>query len=74
VTPFAQVVTHEVASLAVGAEHPIVLDLVCQRPNQTILAEYVDSGTQDAYPMHVCAPGHAMSGIHVGQNKFNCAR
>lgn len=58
------------------AEH-----LLCGRPlSQQLQFEYVDSGTQDSFPMHVCSessgnPYHyVMTGIHQAGNRFNCAR
>ncbi|RKH43161.1 hypothetical protein D7X12_13910 [Corallococcus sicarius] len=51
--------------------------LACQYPGTGVVSEYVDGdpGTKDSYPMHVCgAGGYAMSGIHVSNNLFNCAR
>ncbi|RKH63194.1 hypothetical protein D7V93_09100 [Corallococcus llansteffanensis] len=51
--------------------------LACQYPGTSVVSEYVDGdpGTKDSYPMHVCgAGGYAMSGIHVSNNLFNCAR
>jgi hypothetical protein len=58
------------------AEH-----LLCGRPlSQKLQFEYVDSGTQDSYPMHVCSESSAnpyryvMTGIHQAGNRFNCAR
>lgn len=51
--------------------------LACQYPGTSAVSEYVDGnpGTNDSYPMHVCGSGgYAMSGIHVSNNLFNCAR
>ncbi len=49
--------------------------LACQYPIGGVASEYVDRGTQDGYPMHVCGSSQdGMSGIHVDQNKFTCAR
>jgi hypothetical protein len=51
--------------------------LACQAlPANTVTAEWVDSGTQDAYPMHACDAGFptmAMSGIRADQNLWTCA-
>jgi hypothetical protein len=41
--------------------------------------EYIDGGTQDGYPMHVCSEAsgnpyrYAISGIHASDNKFACS-
>jgi hypothetical protein len=58
------------------AEH-----LLCGRLlSQQLQSEYVDSGTQDSFPMHVCDETptnpyrYAMTGIHKAGNRFNCAR
>ncbi len=51
--------------------------LTCQYQGTGVVSEYVDGdpGTKDSYPMHVCGAGvYAMSGIHVSNNLFNCAR
>jgi hypothetical protein len=60
--------------------------LGCAIPNPGVTGEYVDTGTKDTYPMHVCRevdsnnnrivnPGrYAMSGINVGSNTFTCAQ
>jgi hypothetical protein len=52
--------------------------LACQRiPNNPVVSETVDTGTQDGFPMHICseATGHAaMTGIRIDQNRFNCGQ
>jgi hypothetical protein len=54
--------------------------LYCARPLDGLSFEYVDNGTQDSYPMHVCdeRPGnpgqYAMAGIHANTNQFECDR
>ncbi|MBN8232691.1 hypothetical protein JYK02_34755 [Corallococcus macrosporus] len=49
--------------------------LACQAPGTAVVLEYVDGTTTDSYPMHVCgAGGYAMSGIHLGNNQYTCAR
>ena len=51
--------------------------LACQAlPTNTVTSERVDTGTQDAYPMHACdasAPSSAISGIRADQNRLSCA-
>ena len=55
-------------------------NLYCARPLDGLTFEYVDSGTQDSYPMHVCRADvtdpfrYAMTGIHAGKNLFECDR
>jgi hypothetical protein len=45
-----------------------------------VVGEYIDGGTQDAYPMHVCKEDtanpdrYAMTGIHGSTNTFACSR
>ena len=46
--------------------------LVCQYPATAPVFEYVDSSTQDPFPMHKCSDGTAMAGINVGANQFTC--
>ncbi len=46
--------------------------LVCQAPPSAPVFEYVDSSTQDPFPMHKCSDGSAMAGIHVDDNLFTC--
>jgi hypothetical protein len=51
--------------------------LACQAlPAGSITSEWVDSGTQNGYPMHACDRGPlntaAMSGIRVDQNRLAC--
>jgi hypothetical protein len=54
----------------------------CQWSERFIRWEYRDDGTQDTEGagfmppppvMHTCSLGFAMSGAHLGQNKFGCA-
>jgi hypothetical protein len=50
--------------------------LACQAlPAGSVSGEWVDTGTQDVYPMHTCQPATAasfMAGIRVDQNKLTC--
>jgi hypothetical protein len=54
--------------------------IYCAQPLDGLAFEYVDSGTQDSYPMHVCREDvtnpyqYAMAGINVGANLFECDR
>lgn len=54
--------------------------LLCVRPTIFTGFSYVDYGTQDSYPMHVCREDptnpykYAIQGIHASTNRFTCAR
>ncbi len=51
--------------------------LACQPTvTNTVVGEWLDTGSQDLYPMHVCNPSDTsagMSGIDVGGNRLLCA-
>jgi hypothetical protein len=52
--------------------------LACQTiPSNPVVTETVDTGTEDGFPMHVCAESSgpaAMTGIRVDQNRLNCGQ
>lgn len=60
--------------------HVDLNQLACQTiPNNPVVDEWVDSGTADSFPMHVCTSATnpirsraVMTGIRVDQNRFAC--
>jgi hypothetical protein len=46
--------------------------LACRQLATPPVFEFVDTGTQDGFPMHVCQTGSAMAGIRIDQNRFTC--
>jgi hypothetical protein len=74
--PFGQVMTGYYGGSWDLPEH-----VQCGAPNlQSVTNEYVDGGTQDGFPMHVCNentvnPGRfVMTGIQRSANHFTCGR